>query len=137
MGNQYAEIFSNIDNALAGMSDEQQERSNAFKRCTHTSETTDKDNDAAYFRELIVKSREALETKEKFLMLSRELSLEEFKKEAEDYLDNQIRETYDVVDYAWGDELTIACEKQKRYKMQRERVKMASTNSEVFEAMFR
>ena len=79
---------------------------------------------------------ELIEAKERFHRLSKELSLEEFKEEAEEYFKEKIQETYDMVDNAWGDDLMIACEKQNRFKTKLEKVREASTNKEAFEAMF-
>lgn len=86
--------------------------------------------------EILGNTVELIEAKERFHRLSKELSLEEFKEKAEEYFEEKIQETYDMVDNAWGDDLMIACEKQNRFKAKLERVREASTNKEVFEAMF-
>lgn len=46
--------------------------------------------------------KEEIEKKERFHKLSNEPSLEEFKKEAEEYFEERIQETYDEIDSAWG-----------------------------------
>lgn len=87
-------------------------------------------------QELFEKGLEVTEAKERFHKLSKELSLEDFKEEADEYFDGKLQETYDTIDNAWGDELMIACEMQRRYKAKWEKVKNALTTEEAYEAMF-
>ena len=80
--------------------------------------------------------QEAIAAKERFRRLSDELSVEEFKEKAEEYFEEKIQETYDAIDNSWGDDLSIVCEKQNRFRAKQKKVREASTNKEAFEAMF-
>ena len=77
-------------------------------------------------------AKENAERREKFSgMLAKGEPIETIRAAAIEYYDSKIAETMDVIDFAWGDELQMACIMQKRYKEKRERVANATSSSEI------
>ena len=77
-------------------------------------------------------AEENAERREKFSsMLAKGEPIETIRAAAIEYYDSKIAETMDVIDFAWGDELQIACIMQKRYKEKREKVANATSSSEI------
>lgn len=77
-------------------------------------------------------AKENAERRERFSgMLARGESIETIRAAAIEYLDSKIAETMDIIDFAWGDELQIACIMQKRYAEKKEKVTNAVSSSEI------
>ena len=84
----------------------------------------------------VAQIREELNDKGKFYRLSTELSLEEFKQEAENYFNEKIDETYGTIDKAWGVDLALASLDQKEYIARRDEVRNAPTIERAYGVMF-
>ena len=57
--------------------------------------------------------------------------IEKIRAAALDYFDDKISETMYMVDFAWDDELEIACLRQKNYKTKKAEVEQATTAAEI------
>lgn len=79
---------------------------------------------------------EVMEVKKKFAELAETATLEVFKLEAAKYFDAKEKKYADAIDFAWGDQLMIAVEMQRRVKIRRERMEAATNTKEAYAMMF-
>lgn len=79
---------------------------------------------------------EVTREKMRFLELSKNASLEDFKKAASEYFDKKEKKYEDVIDFGFGATIIIAGKMQKRIKIRRERMETAKTPKEAYEGMF-
>ncbi len=77
-------------------------------------------------------AKENVERKKKFTaLLNSGAPIEKVREEAIQYLDGRIKETMDEIDFAWGEELQMACIRQQRYEEKKELVEKATSAEQI------